>query len=139
MCSRSATTAAARCWSAPRSSRQFDDRRASKPDDLAAILYTSGTTGPQQGRDADARQSVVERASAEGVLALAATGDVLIHALPLFHVHGLFVAIARRAAQRQQDDLVRQVRSAGGDRAPAEATVFMGVPTLYVRLLAEPA
>ena len=85
----------------------------------------------QQGRDAEPRQPAVSNArGAEGLLGLARPGDVLIHALPIFHVHGLFVAIARRAAERQQDDLVRQVRAAHGDRPLPEATVFMGVPTL---------
>ena len=69
----------------------------------------------------------------------AARGDVLVHALPIFHVHGLFVAshgallagakmlwLARFDARRVVALLPR-------------ATVFMGVPTLYVRLLAEPA
>jgi malonyl-CoA/methylmalonyl-CoA synthetase len=48
---------------------------------------------PQQGRHADARQHAVQRAGAQGLLGLAQKGDVLIHALPIFHVHGLFVAI----------------------------------------------
>ena len=65
-------------------------------------------------------------------------GDVLIHALPIFHVHGLFVAIhgalisGSKMIWLNRFDPKRVVA-----RLP-EATVFMGVPTLYVRMLAEP-
>jgi malonyl-CoA/methylmalonyl-CoA synthetase len=66
-------------------------------------------------------------------------GDVLIHALPIFHVHGLFVALhgalinGSRMIWLNKFDPKRVIA-----RLP-EATVFMGVPTLYVRMLAEPA
>jgi malonyl-CoA/methylmalonyl-CoA synthetase len=112
-----------------------------RPDDLAAILYTSGTTGRSKGAmlthgnllsNAEVlKTSWGWRSAAEG-------GDVLIHALPIFHVHGLFVAI--HAALLNGSKMIwlarfepRQVLS-----AMPRATVFMGVPTLYVRLLAEP-
>ena len=68
----------------------------------------------------------------------AAGGDVLLHALPIFHVHGLFVAIhgalinGSRMLWHSRFDPKLVVRSL------PHATVFMGVPTLYVRLLAEP-
>ncbi|MDR2992021.1 MAG: AMP-binding protein, partial [Burkholderiaceae bacterium] len=66
-------------------------------------------------------------------------GDVLIHALPIFHVHGLFVAI--HGALLNGSKMIWLARfdpRAVIARLP-EATVFMGVPTLYVRMLAEPA
>ncbi len=64
----------------------------SAPDDLAAILYTSGTTGRSKGA------MLTHRNLASNALALVAAwgftrGDVLLHALPIYHVHGLFVAI----------------------------------------------
>lgn len=113
-----------------------------KDDDLAAILYTSGTTGRSKGamlthRNLRSNAEVLKdywgwHAGAKG------DGDVLIHALPIFHVHGLFVAIhgalisGSKMIWLNKFDPKRVVA-----RLP-EATVFMGVPTLYVRMLAEP-
>jgi len=106
-------------------------------DDLAAILYTSGTTGRSKGA----------MLSHGNLLANALTlkdcwgwkpGDVLIHALPIFHVHGLFVA--SHGALLNGSRMIWFAKfdaRAVASRLP-EATVFMGVPTLYVRLLAEP-
>jgi len=106
-------------------------------DDLAAILYTSGTTGRSKGA----------MLSHGNLLSNALTlmdywgwrhGDVLIHALPIFHVHGLFVA--SHGALLNASRMIWLARFDPGTvitRLP-EATVFMGVPTLYVRLLAEP-
>jgi malonyl-CoA/methylmalonyl-CoA synthetase len=109
----------------------------SQPDDLAAILYTSGTTGRSKGA------SLTHRNLASNALALVEAwaftrGDVLLHALPSYHVHGLFVAIhcallsgARLLWLPKFDagDVVNHLR---------DATVMMGVPTFYTRLLAEP-
>ena len=120
---------------------QCSDRQvpAVKRDgDLAAILYTSGTTGRSKGAmlsHGNMRSNAVMLQDYWGWR----PGDVLIHALPIFHVHGLFVAI--HAALLNGSKMIwlgkfdpRVVI----DKMP-EATVFMGVPTLYVRLLAEPA
>ena len=106
--------------------------------DLAAILYTSGTTGRSKGAmlsHGNMRSNAVMLQDYWGWR----PGDVLIHALPIFHVHGLFVAI--HAALLNGSKMIwlgkfdpRVVI----DKMP-EATVFMGVPTLYVRLLADPA
>ncbi len=68
------------------------DTVASKPDDLAAIIYTSGTTGRSKGA------MLTHRNLGSNALALVdcwgfTRGDVLLHALPIYHVHGLFVAI----------------------------------------------
>ena len=108
-----------------------------RTDDLAAILYTSGTTGRSKGA----------MLSHGNLLSNALTlqrywrwqpGDVLIHALPIFHVHGLFVASHGALLNAS-----RMIWFAKFDphavvaRLP-DATVFMGVPTFYVRLLAEP-
>ena len=106
-------------------------------DELAAILYTSGTTGRSKGA----------MLSHGNLLSNARTlqkywgwrpGDVLIHALPIFHVHGLFVA--SHGALLNGSKMLwfsRFDAKAVVARLP-DATVFMGVPTLYVRLLAEP-
>ena len=108
------------------------------PDDLAAILYTSGTTGRSKG----AMLSHGNLASNAQVLHQYwrwRPGDVLLHALPIFHVHGLFVAI--HGALLNGSTMLWLPRfdpKAVIERLP-RATVFMGVPTMYVRLLDDPA
>jgi malonyl-CoA/methylmalonyl-CoA synthetase len=105
-------------------------------DDLAAILYTSGTTGRSKGAMLTHRNL---RSNAEVLKDYWGwvEGDVLIHALPIFHVHGLFVALhgallnGSRMIWFDRFDPKRVVARL------ADATVFMGVPTLYVRMLAE--
>ncbi len=107
---------------------------AKQPDDLAAILYTSGTTGRSKG----AMLSHGNLLSNAEVLRHAwgwRADDVLIHALPIFHVHGLFVAShgALLAGARMLWFNRFEPRAVIA-RLP-DATLFMGVPTLYVRLL----
>ncbi|MCC5903099.1 MAG: malonyl-CoA synthase [Halomonas sp.] len=107
------------------------------PDDLAAILYTSGTTGRSKG-------AMLTHANlASNCLALTeawhySENDHLLHALPIFHTHGLFVAcnvtLVNGASMTflpklDVDELI--------DRMP-NATVLMGVPTFYTRLLQSP-
>ena len=106
-------------------------------DDLAAILYTSGTTGRSKGA------MITHGNLASNALTLAdawrfTDADVLIHALPMFHVHGLFVAlnvplIAGASLlfmpKFDADEVVRRL---------PQATTLMGVPTFYVRLLQHP-
>ncbi len=106
-------------------------------DDLAAILYTSGTTGRSKGAMLT-HGNLLSNARVLKDYWNWQPGDVLIHALPIFHVHGLFVAIhgalinGSRMIWLDKFDPQRVVA-----RLP-EATVFMGVPTLYVRMLGEP-
>lgn len=108
------------------------------PSDLAAMLYTSGTTGRPKG----APLSHGNLASNALVLAEAwgFTGtDVLLHALPIFHVHGLFVAC--HCALMSGGSMLWLPRFDAGrvmDLLP-RATVMMGVPTFYTRLLDQPA
>ncbi|SNS98565.1 malonyl-CoA/methylmalonyl-CoA synthetase [Noviherbaspirillum humi] len=109
-----------------------------KPDDLAAILYTSGTTGRSKG----AMLSHDNLASNVKVLQEAwawQKGDVLLHALPLFHVHGLFVASNGALYNGSKMIFLPKFDGAEVMRQLPRATVFMGVPTYYVRLLADPA
>jgi malonyl-CoA/methylmalonyl-CoA synthetase len=111
-------------------------------DDLAAILYTSGTTGRSKGAmlthgNLGSNAQVLHKAW--GWSGVAAGSDSLIHALPIFHVHGLFVAShGALLAGARMLWFSRFDPRAVLQRLP-EATVFMGVPTLYVRLLAEAA
>lgn len=105
------------------------------PDDLAAILYTSGTTGRSKG----AMLSHDNLASNALVLKQAwrwRQGDVLIHALPIYHVHGLFVAL-HGALLNGSTMLWHPGFDANAVIADmARATILMGVPTFYVRLAA---
>ncbi len=122
------------------SDRHTPARRAA--DDLAAILYTSGTTGRSKGAmlthgNMLSNAQVLkdywgwQRGDEPG-------GDVLIHALPIFHVHGLFVAIHGALLNGSKMLWLGKFDpKAVLERLPL-ATLFMGVPTLYVRLLGEP-
>src|SRR6476620_7322138 len=107
-------------------------------DDLAAILYTSGTTGRSKGA------MLTHDNLASNSLTLVdywrfTKHDVLIHALPIYHTHGLFVAsnvtLFARASMiflpKFDPDLIIKLM--------ARATVMMGVPTFYTRLLQNPA
>jgi len=104
------------------------------PDDLAAILYTSGTTGRSKGAMLT-HQGLASNAETLKDAWRFSADDVLIHALPIFHTHGLFVAtnITLMAGSScifmsnfHADDILGYM---------PEATVLMGVPTFYVRLL----
>jgi len=110
---------------------------AREDDDLAAILYTSGTTGRSKG-------AMLSHGNlASNALTLVDywrfTGeDVLLHALPIFHTHGLFVGTNVTLAAGAS--MIFQPKFDAGMVMAAlpRATVMMGVPTFYIRLLAEP-
>ena len=115
---------------------------ARRGDDLAAILYTSGTTGRSKG----AMLSHANLLSNALVLkhywdwrTPEQGGDVLIHALPIFHVHGLFVALHGALINGSKMIWFSRFDAHAVVQRMAGATLFMGVPTMYVRLLAEPA
>jgi malonyl-CoA/methylmalonyl-CoA synthetase len=108
-------------------------------DDLAAILYTSGTTGRSKG-------AMLSHGNLQSNAEVLHTywhwrdaDDVLLHALPVFHVHGLFVALhcallgtspVHFLTRFQVDTVIEKL---------AQSTVMMGVPTFYTRLLDNPA
>ena len=107
-------------------------------DDAAAILYTSGTTGRSKG----AVLTHGNLASNVKVLGQAwrwRGDDVLLHALPIFHVHGLFVALHCALLHASPILFHDRFDAAAVIRDLPAATVFMGVPTFYTRLLAEPS
>ena len=112
-------------------------------DDLAAVLYTSGTTGRSKGAMlthgnllSNARVLHTEWGWKDS--GLKPGRDVLIHALPIFHVHGLFVAAHGALLSGSRMIWFSRFDARAVVARLPEATVFMGVPTLYVRLLAEP-
>ena len=107
-------------------------------DDLAVIVYTSGTTGRSKGAmltHENLRSNALVLKDYWGWQ----PGDVLIHALPIFHVHGLFVAIHGALLNGSKMVWFGRFDPAAVVARLAEATVFMGVPTLYVRMLGEGA
>ncbi len=109
----------------------------SKADDLAAILYTSGTTGRSKGAMLS-HGNLLSNAQVLKEVWGWVPGDVLIHALPIFHVHGLFVASHGALLNGSKMIWFARFDPRAALARMREATVFMGVPTLYVRLLAEP-
>jgi len=113
----------------------FEARRRD-PDDLAAILYTSGTTGRSKGAMLS-HDNLLSNADSLVEAWRFTKDDTLLHALPIFHAHGLFVAVnvLLRVGGRMiflpkfdTDTVV--------DLLP-KATTMMGVPTFYTRLLGD--
>jgi malonyl-CoA/methylmalonyl-CoA synthetase len=124
------------------------DRAATQPgtfttvpraaDDLAAILYTSGTTGRAKGA------MLTHRNLGSNALTLVDTwgfhrGDVLLHALPVYHVHGLFVAIHCVLFSGSRMLWLAKFDAREAIALLPHASVMMGVPTFYTRLLREAA
>lgn len=103
-------------------------------EDLAALLYTSGTTGRSKGA------MITHRNLSSNAEVLHAywgfiPGDVLLHALPIFHTHGLFVALNTAFLNSSRVIWLPKFELESVMRLMPEATVMMGVPTFYTRLL----
>ncbi len=109
----------------------------SRADELAVILYTSGTTGRSKGAMLS-HGNIGSNARVLHQYWRWRAGDVLLHMLPIFHVHGLFVAI--HGALLSGSTMIWRAKFDAKEalRLLPQATVFMGVPTMYVRLLDEP-
>ena len=106
------------------------------PDDLAAFLYTSGTTGRSKGAMLS-HSNLLSNAEALKDLWRFTGDDVLLHALPIFHTHGLFVATnVILAAGGSLIFLPKFDLDAVMEKLP-KATSMMGVPTFYTRLLGD--
>ncbi len=106
-------------------------------DELAAILYTSGTTGRSKGA------MLTHRNLSSNAHALMETwrftsADVLLHALPIFHTHGLFVASNVALMAGASMLFLPKFDADEVFRLLPRATVMMGVPTYYVRMAADP-
>jgi malonyl-CoA/methylmalonyl-CoA synthetase len=103
---------------------------------LAAIVYTSGTTGRSKGAMLT-RANLASNAAALADAWRFTSGDVLLHTLPLFHIHGLFVAINTVLLSGSSLLLLLKFDARLTIEHLARATVYMGVPTHYTRLLQE--
>jgi malonyl-CoA/methylmalonyl-CoA synthetase len=108
----------------------------SNGDDIAAILYTSGTTGRPKGA-----MLSHDNLSSNALVLVDYWGfskdDVLLHALPIFHVHGLFVACHCVLAAGASMIFLPTFNTEGVIAHLPLSTVMMGVPTFYTRLLAD--
>ncbi len=105
-------------------------------DDLAVILYTSGTTGRSKGAMVT-HGNLTSNAATLVEHWRITDHDVLIHALPMFHIHGLFVAIHTILLAGAKIILHRKLDPKALIADLPRATLLMGVPTFYVRLLGE--
>ncbi|MEH2481444.1 malonyl-CoA/methylmalonyl-CoA synthetase [Nitrobacteraceae bacterium AZCC 2146] len=107
-------------------------------DDLAAILYTSGTTGRSKGAMLTHDNLASNSLSLVGYWRFT-DKDVLIHALPIYHTHGLFVASNVTLFARASMIFLPKLDPELIIKLMARATVLMGVPTFYTRLLQSPS
>jgi malonyl-CoA/methylmalonyl-CoA synthetase len=114
-------------------STDFSDADLSMKD-LAAILYTSGTTGRSKGAMLT-QGNLCSNAETLRQAWRFTDQDVLLHALPIFHVHGLFVAINVSLVSGASMILLPKFDPEAVFRALPQASVMMGVPTFYTRLL----
>ena len=105
--------------------------------DVAAILYTSGTTGRSKGAMLS-HGNLASNAMTLHELWGFRQGDVLLHALPIFHVHGLFVALNIAMLNGSRILFLEKFATETVLAKLPGATVMMGVPTFYTRLLASP-
>ncbi len=106
-------------------------------NDLASILYTSGTTGRSKGAMLSHGNLHSNAASLKQAWGFAAD-DVLLHALPIFHIHGLFVATNVTMLSGAAMLFLPKFEPDAVFAALPDASVMMGVPTFYTRLLKDP-
>jgi fatty acid CoA ligase FadD36 len=104
--------------------------------DADLILYTSGTTGPPKGVQLD-RAAIAHDLDALAAAWAWTPDDILVHGLPLFHVHGLILGIL--GALRTGSVLVHTGRPTAARYAAAAGTLYFGVPTVWSRICAEPS
>ena len=106
-------------------------------DDLAAMVYTSGTTGRSKGAMLTHANLTSNALSLHAIWRFT-PGDVLLHILPIYHVHGLFVALHTAMLNASTVLFCDRFDIEQTKELMAEATVMMGVPTHYIRLLSDP-
>ena len=108
-----------------------------RADDLAALLYTSGTTGRPKGAMLTQR-NLASNAAVLAELWSVGPADRLLHMLPIFHAHGLFVAVNTVLASGAAMVWLPRFEIDAVFASLPNATVVMGVPTHYTRMLADP-
>jgi malonyl-CoA/methylmalonyl-CoA synthetase len=113
------------------------DSYPSEDGDLAALIYTSGTTGRSKGAMLSHGNLAANAVALHQVWGFT-SDDVLLHALPIFHVHGLFVAMHCAFLSGAPMVWLPKFDDAQVLGGLAKSTVMMGVPTFYTRLLANP-
>lgn len=118
-------------------SQPLDTITARASSDLAVICYTSGTTGRSKGAMISHDNLLSNARTLASEWGFTAS-DVLLHALPLYHIHGLFVALHCALLSGTRVLLHAKFDARAALAALHEATAMMGVPTFYTRLLAEP-
>ena len=118
-----------------RSRAPLHETLAREPDDLASIIYTSGTTGRSKGAMLS-HGALAANAQALHQAWGFSQSDVLLHALPIFHVHGLFVALHCAFLSGAPMVWLAKYDDAEVLAALPKSSVMMGVPTFYTRLLA---
>lgn len=114
------------------------DAVAREAGDLASIIYTSGTTGRSKGAMLTHGNLAANAVALHAIWGFTSQ-DVLLHALPIFHVHGLFVAMHCAFLSGCPMVWLPKFSDAEVLAGLKRATVMMGVPTFYTRLLANPA
>jgi malonyl-CoA/methylmalonyl-CoA synthetase len=114
--------------SATESARGFELPTRFDPSSIAAIIYTSGTTGRSKGAMLT-RANLVSNAAVLAEAWRFTSSDVLLHTLPLFHIHGLFAAINTVLASGSSLLFLSKFDAAETLQHLREATVYMGVPT----------
>ena len=107
------------------------------PDLLAALLYTSGTTGKPKAAMLT-RGNLASNAASLVRLWRFTSSDVLLHSLPIFHIHGLFVATNTVLAAAASMLFLPKYDTEEVLRMLPRASVMMGVPTYYTRMLSDP-
>ncbi len=114
------------------------DLESSSSDTAAVMLYTSGTTGKPKGA-LISHKNLIANAQALTNAWDWSKNDVLLHALPVFHVHGLFVGLNLPLANGSSIIYLDKFSPQKVVNILPKSTVFMGVPTYYVRMLSESA
>jgi malonyl-CoA/methylmalonyl-CoA synthetase len=120
---------------------RMDERHetaARSADDLAGLLYTSGTTGRSKGAMIT-HGNLASNAETLVKLWQISASDRLLHALPIFHVHGLFVALNTAFLAGAEILWFDRFDATSVIAALPQASLMMGVPTFYTRLLASPS
>ncbi|BBZ12794.1 acyl-CoA synthetase [Mycobacterium branderi] len=106
------------------------------PESTALIIYTSGTTGPPKGVQLS-RQAIAADLDALAEAWQWTADDVLVHGLPLFHVHGLVLGLL--GSLRVGNRFVHTGKPTPAAYAQAGGTLYFGVPTVWSRVVADPA